>query len=106
MMTQGEKFFMAFVGTGKCPNYPRHKVVFWEAGKPVGASEINFSDTLGVISLKAAGDVLVAGLSNHIRGFSFKDLSKIFQINTCENHKGLFALQSSEGTVTVASPNI
>ena len=78
MMIQGDKIFMAFVGTGKSMKYPRHKVVFWEAGKTKGASEINFSDTLGVISVKSVGGVLVAGLSNHIRGFSLKDLSKIF----------------------------
>ena len=69
---------MAFIGTGKSMKYPRHKIVFWEAGKTIGASEINVSDTLGVISVKAVGGVLVVGLSNHIRGYSLKDLSKIF----------------------------
>ena len=103
---EGQKIFVALVGSGLCPKYPRHKIVFWEAGKPTGASEINFADTLGVISVRSVGGIIVAGLQNHIRGFMLRDFSKIFQINTCENPKGLFAISSHEGVVSVASPNI
>ena len=59
---EGKKFFVALVGSGLCPKYPRHKIVFWEAGKATGASEINFADTLGVITIRAIGGVIVAGL--------------------------------------------
>lgn len=103
---EGQKIFVALVGTGASPKYPKHKIVFWEAGKPTGASEINFADTLGVISIQSIGGVIVAGLQNHIRGFMLRDFSKIFQINTCENPRGLFAVSSHEGVVSVASPNI
>ena len=106
MTPVGDAIGMAFVGTGKNLKYPKHKVVFWVTGKAQPQSEINFSDTLGVVTLKADGGVLVAGLSNHIRGFSLKDLSKIFQINTCENPKGLFAITCHKDIVSVASPNI
>ena len=77
---EGQKIFVALVGTGASPKYPKHKIVFWEANKNIGASEINFADTLGVISIRAVGGVIVAGLSSHIRGFMLRDFSKIFQI--------------------------
>ena len=35
-----------------------------------------------------------------------RDLSKFFTIKTCENPKGAFAINSHEGMLTVASPNI
>ena len=35
-----------------------------------------------------------------------RDLSKFFQIKTCENPRGAFALANHEGTLSVASPNI
>ena len=35
-----------------------------------------------------------------------RDLSKFFQIKTCENPKGSFAVASYEGILSVASPNI
>ena len=106
LSNDGQKIFVALVGSGVSQKYPKHKIVFWEAGKTTGASEINFADTLGVISIRSVGGVIVAGLSNHIRGFMLRDFSKIFQINTCENPKGLFAISSHEGVVSVASPNI
>ena len=49
---------------------------------------------------------LVAGLTNQIRGFMLRDLSKFFQIKTCENPRGAFAIASHEGVLSVASPNI
>jgi hypothetical protein len=35
-----------------------------------------------------------------------RDLQKFFQISTCDNPRGIFALASFEGLVSVASPNI
>ena len=35
-----------------------------------------------------------------------RDLSKFFQIKTCDNPRGAFAITSYEGVLSVASPNI
>lgn len=49
---------------------------------------------------------MVAGLASQIRGFMLRDLQKFFQIKTCENPRGTFAIASHEGVLSVASPNI
>jgi hypothetical protein len=47
------QIFLAVVGTGKCEKYPGHKIVFWEANKDTGSSEINFkSNVLAISSLE------------------------------------------------------
>ena len=60
LSAEGQKIYVALVGTGDSQKYPKHKIVFWEAGKPSGASEINFQPE--VISIRSVGGVLVAGL--------------------------------------------
>ena len=60
------------------PDEPLTSKLGIRAGKTTGASEINFADTLGVIAIRSVGGVIVAGLSNHIRGFMLRDFSKIF----------------------------
>ena len=49
---------------------------------------------------------MIVGFQNQIRGFVLRDLSKFLQIKTCDNPDGVLALQSYEGLVSVASPNI
>ena len=92
------------MGTGANPSFPQHKIVFWEANQTQGSSEINFVPE--VLSIRSIAGVLVAGLANQIRGFQLRDLSKFFQIKTCENPKGAFAIANHEGILSVASPNI
>ena len=42
LLNQGQKLYVALVGTGQNLSYPKHKIVLWEAGVPQGSSEINF----------------------------------------------------------------
>ena len=42
LLNQGQKLFVALVGSGLNMSYPTHKIVFWEADQDQGSSEINF----------------------------------------------------------------
>jgi len=62
LLNQGQKLYVAIVGTGLYMSYPANKIVLWEVGQPQGTSEINFVPE--VLSIRSIAGVLVAGLAN------------------------------------------
>jgi hypothetical protein len=51
-LTTGKRF-VALVGTGQNPNYPLHKIVFWDCDAHKGISEMNYKQEVKSMS---AGD--------------------------------------------------
>ena len=76
LLNQGQKLYVAMVGTGLYLSYPLNKIVLWEVGESQGSCEINFVPE--VLSIRSISGVLVAGLANQIRGFMLRDLKKFF----------------------------
>lgn len=72
--SSNKKIHVALVGTGENEAYPTHKIVFWEAGKDRGLSEVNFKTE--VLSMSSLDGMLITGLENRVSGFKLKDLSK------------------------------
>jgi len=91
---------LAFVSGGDFPKYDPKKLIIWDDSSSKVIREINFFNNIKNIKLKK--DKLFVINDVNIFVFDFKTLENIEIINTYENPRGLFSINSDEKNDVIA----
>ncbi len=81
---------LALVGGGKNPRYPPNKVMIWDDKQSRCIGEIVLVSEVKAVRLRR--DRIVVATLNAVSVYNFADLTKLHQLETCENEHGLCAL--------------
>jgi len=81
---------LALVGGGTYPKFPPNKVMLWDDHQQKAIGELSFKTR--VMAVKLRKDKVVVVLENRVYVYNFADLRLIDAIDTCNNPKGLCAL--------------
>lgn len=93
---------LAIVGGGTHPKFPPNKVLLWDDVAARGVGELSFKTK--VIAVKLRKDKIVVVLDLRVFVYNFPDLRLIDAIDTCNNPKGLCALNPDGECAILATP--
>ena len=103
--------FLALVGGGNNPKYPRNKVMLWDDNKNKCIGEMSFRSDVMAVRLRQNRYVhyhnhrLIVVLDNKIFVYNFNDLKLVDHIETCSNPKGLCSLNSDQDVHILVCPD-
>lgn len=94
---------LALVGGGSRPKFPKNKVFLWDDLSFKCIGELSFKTN--VKAVKLTKDKIVVVLDNRTYIYNFDDLRLIDAIETCNNTKGLVALNPDPENAVLATPD-
>ena len=93
---------LALVGGGKCPKYNKSKVIIWDDFQSKVISELKFTSSIKNVKLKK--DKIIVVCEKRIFIFNLLTYENIDILDTCENPRGLIAVNSDPGQTVIAFP--
>ena len=96
--------FLAMIGGGKIPKYNNNKAVIWDDHEKKVISELKFITP--VINIKIKKDLLFILCPKRIYVFNFNTYDNIETIDTCDNKKGLIAINNAPDFTVLAYPGL
>ena len=94
---------LALVGGGEKPKFAKNKVFLWDDLSFKCIGELSFKTN--VKAVKLTKDKIVVVLDNRTYIYNFDDLRLIDAIETCNNTKGLVALNPDPENAVLATPD-
>ena len=96
--------FLALIGGGKIPKYNNNKAVIWDDHEKKVISELKFITP--VINVKIKKDLLFIICHKRIYVFNFNTYDIIETIDTCDNKKGLIAINNAPDFTVLVYPGL
>ena len=96
--------FLALIGGGKIPKYNNNKAVIWDDHEKKVISELKFITP--VINVKIKKDLLFIICHKRIFVFNFNTYDIIETIDTCDNKKGLIAINNAPDFTVLVYPGL
>lgn len=94
---------LALVGGGARPKFPKNKVMLWDDHQLKCIGELSFRTEVKAVKLRK--DKVVVVLEQRVYVYNFGDLRLIDAIDTCNNPKGLCALNTDSNQAVLATPD-
>lgn len=94
---------LALVGGGSRPKFPKNKVMLWDDHQLKCIGELSFRTEVKAVKLRK--DKVVVVLEQRVYVYNFGDLRLIDAIDTCNNPKGLCALNTDNNAAVLATPD-
>lgn len=96
--------FLALIGGGKIPKYNNNKAVIWDDHEKKVISELKFITP--VINVKLKKDLIFIICNKRIYVFNFNTYDIMETIDTCDNKKGLIAINNAPDFTVIAYPGL
>jgi hypothetical protein len=96
--------FLALIGGGKIPKYNNNKVVIWDDHEKKVISELKFITP--VINVKLKKDLIFIICQKRIYVFNFNTYDIIETLDTCDNKKGLIAINNAPDFTVLVYPGL
>lgn len=94
---------LALVGGGQRPKFPANKVFLWDDMCFKSIGELSFKAI--VRAVKLTKDKIVVVLEHRTYIYNFEELRLIDAIETCQNVKGLVAINPDQENTVLATPD-
>ena len=91
---------LALVSGGESPKFSQRKLIIWDDSLNKEIKEINFFQNIKNVKMKKENIYIIC--EDNIYIFNLKTLENIEIINTLENHKGIFSINSDEKNDVIA----
>ena len=95
--------FMALVGGGQNPKWPRNQVKLWDDHTQREIETLSY--TSDVMAVRFRNDKLVVVLVNKVYVYNFADMTLIDCLDTSKNEDGLCSLNPETNTAVLAIPD-
>ena len=96
--------FLALLGGGNSPKFHNNKVVIWDDYEKKVISELKFITP--IINIKLKLDLIFVICQKRIFIFDFNSYDMIEAIDTCDNKRGLIAINSDPDFTVIAFPSL
>ncbi|CAI5463908.1 unnamed protein product [Closterium sp. Yama58-4] len=96
--------FLALVGGGDQPRYPKNKVIIWDDNQGLAVGELSFRSEVRGVCLRR--ERVVVALAQRVFVYALQDLRLLLRLPTLTNTRGLVAISQAPAPFVLACPGV